>query len=101
MHAAHPAALVFINLGPPADHTVTHPPEVQLWLGRIVALHHRTLKELAVWDFWSYDTIQTVWGETESHHFSIDYWYRTGTTTKTGPMDRTTSSDCSERLRMG
>ena len=41
-------------------------------------------------------TIQIVWGETESYHCSIhvDYRYRTGTTTKTSPLDSTTSSDC-------
>jgi hypothetical protein len=37
------------------------------------------LQQLAVWDFRSYATIQTVWGETESYQFSIDYRYRTGT----------------------
>jgi hypothetical protein len=30
--------------------------------------------------------MQTVWGETESFQFSIDYRYRTGTTTKTDPI---------------
>lgn len=66
------------------------------WLLFILAL-----QQLAVWDLRSYATIQTVWGETESYQFSIDYRYRTGTTTKTGPMDSATSSDCSERLRTG
>jgi hypothetical protein len=57
------------------------------------------LQQLAVRDLRSYATIQTVWGETESYQFSIDYRYSTGTTTKTSSMDSTTSSDSSERLR--
>ena len=59
------------------------------------------MQQLAVWDLRSYATIQIVRGETESYQFSIDYRYRTGTTTKTSPMDSTTSSDCLERLRTG
>ena len=33
----------------------------------------RTRQQLGVWDLRSYATIQTVWGETESYQFSIDY----------------------------
>ena len=59
------------------------------------------LQQLAVRDLRSYTTIQIVWDETESCHFPIDYRYHTGTTTKTGPMDSTTSSDGSKRVRTG
>jgi hypothetical protein len=54
------------------------------------------LQQFAVGDLRSYTNIQSVWGETESYQFPIDYRYRTGTTTKTGPMNNATSSDCSQ-----
>jgi hypothetical protein len=55
----------------------------------------RAPPQLAVRDSRHYATIQTIRGETESYEFSMDYRYRAGTTTNTGPMDdTTTSSNC-------
>jgi hypothetical protein len=59
------------------------------------------MQQLPVWDLRSYAAIQTVWGETKSYQFLIDYRYHTGTTTKTGPMDSTANSNCSERVNSG
>ena len=57
-----------------------------------------------MWDLRSYATVQTVWGETESYHFPIDYRYRTSTTTKTAQcttQPARTAQNGSERANSG